>query len=212
MKRLRVFALVVFAVAGIANAELLTNGGLEINVDGDAAYPDGWGAWQSLWEGWSGSYNLYHVNDGVAHSGSNSFEVGAGTAPGAGGYSLLIQDVPGLEGNVDYTLSGYGLDLSPDDAFQGAELKLEFYDTSNALLGTFAQLVPLATDGTWTFASITATSPSGTTWGKAIFDATGPWAGEAGTAQIAWDDTSLVPEPATLALLNLGALLLRKRR
>jgi hypothetical protein len=36
--------------------------------------------------------------------------------------------------------------------------------------------------------------------------------GEQGESYICFDDVSLIPEPATLALLGLGALMLRRKR
>jgi len=194
--------LALFAAAGIASAaNLLTNGDFALGSDGTTAPNNAALAWSQ--------YNS-------SSSGWNNRETSGNPVPGdyliaignAGGYGAFAwQDVAGTAGGT-YTLSA---DAALDNWWKNAGyLKLEFYDAGSTMIG-FAESAHFAQSGydtglPWAHYSITGTAPAGTVTVRSML---GTW-GEGGTAR--FDNAVLVPEPVTMIMLGLGALLIRRKK
>ena len=199
-KVLLLFALL--AVTGIASAELLTNGGFE---DGDTgqlgsvAIP-GWNSWNG--SGW-------HHDDAGAVIDSKAMKLWWDDAG-------LFQDFAATAG-VSYDFSVQCMDFSGDTAavnWNGL-IKAEFYDgVGGQLLAQdlerFDSDNTVNPDDTWVQIGDSIVAPVGTVTGRIVLMAVDWHDGIGGSIQ--FDNASVVPEPATFALLGLGGLLLRRRR
>lgn len=219
MKKVLVI-LALFAVAGIASAEMLNNpesfnGYADGTVlwdyaaNGGAGGPlDGWEGWGSTWGpvgGWVGGNDLNMVQGGQVISQAPSNGVDGDYA-----YNLLfnhgneIASLPAgsaTVGTVDVTFDL--INISGDGI-----VKIEFYDD----LARTTQIYVEAWDpitlapGTHTFS---ATIPAGAYYVTPVIGVTGldSWG--------VFDNvgvTGVIPEPATIALLGLGGLFLRRRK
>ena len=212
--RFRWIAIVtVLALPLAASADLLTNPSLEDYYIDDYGnpVPTGWGFWQSAWEGWgSPSWITPHIDDGMAYTGLNAWEVGAGDngASGNGGYALLIQDVASATPGVSYTLSAYAADALGGSTTEPA-LKIEFYRADSSLIWANEVPVAIPDDGAYYYVEQTSVAPAETAWLKVICVAT-EWTG--GQSAYRYDEIHLIPEPAALALFGLGLVALIRRR
>ena len=126
-----------------------------------------------------------------------------------------VQLVSAMEG-VTYTLSGDMIHNADFDD-RAAYLKLEFWDAADTTLLAEHEIGILPASGTaddtWYSYSGSAVAPSGTGLAKVVLlyvDSTGGQANPFGLAY--WDNVVLTPEPATVALLGLGGLLILRRR
>ena len=197
MKRV-VLLLAVLAMAGYANANLLVNGNFEDPGTGDAA--TGWEVW-SWGDGWA--------NTEKADWGNGTWHIAVGAnGNGGGGYYQIVDATAGVE----YTLT---VDSGADDWWLPTGYMVMFFldDEGTELLQVSTNTVDPAVYGEnydiahpWESYSLSAIAPEGTTQIKVEFAAN--WA----TGSIGFDNAILVPEPATLTILGLASLLLRKRR
>jgi hypothetical protein len=196
-----------------ASANILVNPGFEEVYQDDYGnwVPTGWGLWQSSWEGWdSPSWIVPHLGDGMARTGENAFEVGAGDTVGGNGYALLIQEVYGVAEGEAYTLGAWARDALANGSTSGAGLKFEAWHTGDAgPLDTLEVLTPIPNDGAYHYVETDYVVPAGTDFIKAICLAT-EWSG--GQSGYIFDDAVLIPEPSTLGLLGLAVLALVRRR
>lgn len=206
--------LVVLAVAVPASANLLTNGGFE---DGT----NGWTIATFWWAGWGTGAPVLHTSTGYGtfggaspvegsyflgmdNSGHGNFHVGA---------YQTVNTVPG----TTYTVSGWfsgGIEKTTGDTCWW-EVRAAHGTTSDPdAAGTIIAKKERAAGGggmsfqenfSNTFVAEQTTTTLFLKWGRA---ASADWAIEAA----AFDNLSIVPEPATLALLILGLPLLRRRR
>jgi hypothetical protein len=196
--------LALLAVSGIASANLLSNGDFALGSNGTTD-PDNvalaWSQYNS-----SGGWNNRETN-GNPVPGDYLMAIGA-----AGGYGAFAwQDVAGTAGATYQLTADSALDAWWKNA---GYLKLEFYDAGGTdpvnMIGSAEsahwQQPGYDTGLPWANYSISGVAPVGTATVRAML---GTW-GEGGTAR--FDNAVLVPEPATMLLLGLGGLLLRRSK
>jgi len=191
----------LFAVTGIASANLLSNGDFEDPATGDPATD--WIAW-SWGNGWA--------NTEQAAWGSGSWHIAVGAAGGGGGGYYQI--VPATEG-IEYTLT---VDSGADAWWLPTGTMIMFFlDDTEAELGQVSRnTVDPAVYGEdqfdiphpWETYSLSGLTPAGTTQIKVELTANNA------TGSVGFDNAVLevIPEPAMLTLLGLGGLLLRRRK
>ena len=195
----------VLAITGIASAELLTDPGFEAGL-----WPAGYGAvYTSYWVGYG--YQSVVTDASVARSGNNYLSAGNYAYGAWWGYSLVWEDVAATVG-TNYNLSAYFMDdwgAAGATGTVGGVIKLEFFDSGNTQLAVFDGSAAIAKDWNlgWQQLSISGIAPVGTAYVRSVVGQ-----GANANSYIRVDDASLVPEPATMALLGLGGLFLRRRR
>lgn len=179
----------VLAAAGLANANLLTNGDFE-----DPA-GSGWSQW------WGGNSNKYAPDPIEGDHCAGVWWMDDG----------IFQTI--AIGPAVYTVSGNIMQENLGNGRIGV-IKAEIKDGAGNIWWT--QEIPITENdpaGTWLSGSMTidnsAAGASLMTINLFMWDQNG-WG--TGKGIVRWDNISVVPEPATLALLGLGGLLLKRRR
>jgi len=187
------------AVTTSAHAALLVNG--DFNTDADTnGTPDGWSSW-SYGNGWA-NY-VTSSTDTFTKDGSPYVNAGSVWNGGGGWY----QDVAATPGQ-SFTLSVDGRTEDWDNSI--GYMRLIFMDAGGNTLNsgtdqqTVANYEKLATWNTYTFADQLA--PAGTTTVRVEFASYG------GTSTFDNAVLTATPEPASIGLLALSGLLLKRRR
>ena len=190
--------LALLAVTGIAGADLLTNGDFE---DGDTgqlgsvAIP-GWNSWGG--SGW-------HHDDVGAVIDTKAMKLWWDDAG-------MYQDFAASPG-VTYDFSVQCMNWTGDPGTWNGLIKAEFYDgVGGQLLAQDLERFYPASEpvDTWVEIGDSIVAPAGTVTGRIVLMAVDWYDGVGGATH--FDNASVVPEPASMALLGLGGLLLRRRR
>jgi len=187
MKKISIL-LTIFAMVCVANANLLTNGDFEDSAG------SGWSQW------WGGNSNKY-VDDPIEgdHCAGvwwNDDGIFQGIAIGAAKYTVSGQMMHGGLGNGRIGL-----------------IKAEVGDGVNIWWVQEIQITENSPQDTWISGStVIDNTAAGATYlniNLFMWDTAG-WG--SGVGVVRYDNISVVPEPASMALLALGGLLLRRRR
>jgi hypothetical protein len=191
---------------GSAFGVVLVNPGFDAD---DASSGDVFGA-----SGWS-TFNFAFTTQGVpGQSAPNSLKI-FGPFFQFGGSGVVQGGFAASEGQLWEASAFARIDSSdPIDPQNFAVVKLEFLNSSNTVIG-FAESPQITTASlpvnTWQQFSAQGTAPAGTTTAQIVLvhvQLDDPPAG----GSVFFDDTALVPEPATSALIGLGACALGLRR
>lgn len=197
--------ILLMCVVGVsANANLLVNGDFELGSNGTTA-PDNvalnWSQYNS-----SGGWNNRETTGNPV---PDNYLIAIGAAGGYGAFAW--QDVAVADDGAQYQLSA---DASLDAWWlNNLYLKLEFYDAGMANMIGFSESAHHGQPGydaglPWANYSVSGMAPAGTAVVRVML---GTW-GEGGTARFDNAVLEVIPEPATLMLLGLGAMALRRRR
>ena len=202
MKTNFVVMVMLLLVCGVSvhAANLLVNGGFE---DGDtgqigSVVIPSWNSWGS---------NGWHNNDAGAVIDTKSMKF---WWDGVG----MWQDYAAIPGTT-YTYSAQVIDASRDTSPNNWDLRIEaeFYDVANTqlaavVMGYFDSTIQ--PNDTWIGIGGSIVAPAGTTTGRVVIRSLDWQPGIAGA--LYFDNVSVTPEPATMFLLGLGGLLLRRKK
>ncbi len=201
-----------FAMTGMASANLLSNGTFDAVTDilDEFGDPTG-GVTADDWEAWSWGNGWANTEIAAWGSPGGTYHTAVGASGGGGGGHFQI--VAATEG-MTYELT---VDSGAEAWWLPTGTMIMFFlDDADTELGQASRnTVDPAVYGEnydiahpWETYSLTGTAPVGTTKIKIELTANNA------TGSVGFDNAVLevVPEPATLALLGLGGLLLRRRK
>lgn len=200
MRKLVVMFVVVSMVAGMASANLLTNGNFNTALGAE------WSSW-----GGTGWVNHEIITPAASLVGVYDGTLQMSLGGDGGGSRGMYQTVAGIAG-VEYTLD---IEAGAQDWWlPNGSAYLKFLDSGGGELASYEIDTTASihspdlydTGVPYQDFSVTATAPVGTT---AVKVEIAEWAG---SGTVWFDNAVLVPEPATIAILSLGALLIRRKR
>jgi len=217
MKKLLVLP-AILAMAGVAQANLLTNGDFTLDDGVDALNAADWteynnGGWVNREQSANGTYGdplNFHYAIGNAGAINNG----------------VFQNVVVPDDGATYELT---VDAAMDEWWSPTGfLKIEFLDAGAAIIGSqetlfIANGFDAAVGQPWSPRSVIAVAPAGTASINAVLggstDGSGTDPGNpdhygngGGTLRFDNADLSVVPEPASMALMGLGGLMVAGRR
>jgi len=197
------------ALVGVSNADVLVNGNFQT---GDVT---GWGTWGGT--AVTDQDNLGNALPQTGRSSVGGYGDYAGIAWGPwwgawgnSGHNQVFAASAGQSWTMTGDLMMLANDAITDDAF--GVLKLVFKDAGGTEIWgqDLGQVNATSTPDIWQNLILTGVAPAGTATVEALalfFQPTG-----VGVGAMFYDNITLVPEPATLALLGLGGLVLRRRK
>jgi hypothetical protein len=178
------------AMVGVAQAVLIQDGDFETpgNIEVGA-----WGGATAFSAGDAGSDGAYGIIDGIA-----IMVLGQGPASPGVGPGLLPAGLSGGD-TMTFTMDMIGITIGGQPG-----VKLEAWNSGGVISDTGDMRLDVTAN--WETYSWDYLLPAGTTHYKIV--PLGDW----GAGSTGFDNASIVPEPATMALLGLGALVLRRKK
>ncbi len=217
MKKVIMLCMLGLIVSAV-NANFVVNPGFE-DESGEPLFPDGWTKYTE-----SGKTAYYAAKTDPVYDGTYSFKVAA-----RDGYGMMHQTIGGFSGGESLSLWLYGLgdtndDWQMDEVGDKVDVWVKFKDAADATIGSEISMVLFDADET-TDAPILSTTewlksgvfsfvtPENTTQVQIkIRSIDGTVNGNSDGTAVHLDNVTLVPEPASMALLGLGGLLGLARR
>ena len=231
MKKL-ILLFAILAMVGVAQAEMLVNGGFEASTTSDSP----WLSWGSGATGgsWAAYYRTLNTGGGGAGGSSNWLDLPVtGWSSWGWGYNVAFQGkIPDGQAGISVT-QGSWYKMSAwynSTTATSAMLGFEWCDDSGILLDVDGDGIrggenddkinimrPIVADGTWQYVEAIVQAPPLDMQGNPLVGLTNIIAvfGGAGYgSHLGLDNASLtlVPEPISVALLGLGGLFLRRRK